>query len=147
MVTKSDVDSMVEWLLGNYAYGHLDEMPDAMLIAFIRDRQVSQYLACLFCQVGMTKTDNVEELMAAYRELNADVVTKAQHRVRAWIIAERLRRMGKLRIDEDVLIKELASLECCGAIFMPDGSLLTARIVEVLPGVVTMVGQEINLCQ
>jgi len=29
---------------------------------------------------------------------------------------------------------------------MPDGSPFTARIVEVTPGVVNIVGEEINLC-
>jgi hypothetical protein len=54
--------------------------------------------------------------------------------------------MGKLVVKVDVLVKELASVECSGAVALPDGKPLKAKIVEVLPGIVSMVGEEINLC-
>ena len=144
MVKTEDIDAMMEWLLGNYAYGHLDEIPDWVLVAFLRDLRLGEYLACVICHFGETKTDSVEELAAV--KVDVLKVLRAQGCVRAWIVAERLRRMGKLSIAADVLLKELASLDYRGKVFMPDGRPFTSKIVEVSPGVAYIVGEEIDLC-
>lgn len=146
MVKADELNAMVEWLLGNYAYGHLDEVPDWVLGAFLRDRSIAEWFAFLIYQVGKTKTDSPEELAAVYCHIDVLKVFQAQCRVRAWVIAERLRRMGKLGVDGDVLIKELGSLEYHGKVYMPDGGPFTSKIVEVEPGIVNIVGEEINLC-
>ena len=144
MVKTEDIDAMMEWLLGNYAYGHLDEIPDWVLVAFLRDLRLGEYLACVICHFSETKTDSVEELAAV--KVDVLKVLRAQGCVRAWIVAERLRRMGKVNIAADILIKELATLEYRGKVYTPDGGPFTAKIVEVMPGVVNIVGEEINLC-
>ena len=134
---STEHSTVTQWLADNLNYGHLDEIPDDVLLAVLGDLIVGAAVAAQMCVVfndGMAVTDRDVE--------------KAAILLRCWMIVERLRRMGRLILTADVLIKEMVS--ACpwdyGAFMSAlDGSPFTFKIVETQPGVITLVGEEIDL--
>jgi hypothetical protein len=120
-------NAMIDWVHANYAYGHLDEMPDDLLSELLRDRKESEVFAWnLFARCSPSKP------------------VAAILRVRKWLVIERLRRLGKLGTF-DVLVKEMSRMNH-GNLTTPDGKPL-GEIVEVSTGTVMIVGEEISLCE
>jgi hypothetical protein len=145
MLTANDFDSMAEWLIANYSYGHLDEIPDRLLMIVMKEPSMSLHFACLFIQASRTVSDDVEELVKEH-SLSFDQVMTAAVRVRAWILLERMRRLGKVKFHSDVLIKEMAALNFYGHVSTFEGAKAFA-LIEVSPGVVNIVGEKIDLCK
>ena len=119
-------DEAFDWLTSNYEYGHLDEMPESVLLAVLRDTSWA-----LVMKVVFTKQFPAQEVHCV--------------RMRQWVVVERLRRLGKLRIAEDKLIRELAEDDPGSVLRMPDGGEFWGNVVEVSPGRVNIVGEEIPL--
>jgi hypothetical protein len=134
---------MVEWMLANFAYGHLDELPDDLLAELLRDLRLTKAFAYLCFQ-------DEESLPAALQtQVDASWFKDPKRfqklcRVRHWLVIERLRRMEKVG-KIDVLVKELATVVPCG-LCRPDGKPMGGTIVETSPGIVSIVGEQINLC-
>jgi len=147
MIKTQDFNAIIEWVLANYSYGHLDEMPDCYLITMLKEPELSYHFACLFFQASRTKSDDVEELLVAHDDATVFDIISSKLRVRGWAILERMRRLGKVQFSHDVLIKEMASLDAGGCVLKPNGEPFTLSIVEVQPGVINIVGEEIDLCK
>jgi hypothetical protein len=143
---QTDMNELGHWVIENYAYGHLDQLPGHMLMDLLRDVEACKVFSCWLYQVSKTKTDSIEELAsyAAPDVLIRKDVDEAKIRVRLWLIAERMLRMKRLA-SFDVLIKEMAVRRC--EVCWPDGRPVRGqtKIVEVSPGVVTVVGESIDL--
>ena len=119
-------EAMENWLLNNYD-GSLCDMPDSLLAELLGDRAESGMFAWeLFARSSPPR------------------IVEATARVRQWLIVERLRRMGKLGVTKDVPVKQLAVADPRGLV-TPAGEPFRGEIVEVSPGVVSIVGEEIRL--
>ena len=136
--------------MSNYSYGHLEDIPDCFLFAFLLYPNIAHPLTEIILTSSMTKTDSIEELISCNQNLQIDVNTfhRVHIQIRAWMLIERLRRLGRLKITEDLLIKELAvKPPSYQNVRNLDGTPFTSKIVEVTVGVVNIVGEEINLVE
>ena len=119
-------DAIEEWVLSNAEYGHLEDIPDWILEKLVCDTKESSKFAW--------------QLFTVYSPAH---VVEATVNVRQWLIVERLRRLGKIVFD-DTLLNVLPRMNPQG-LSTPDGKPFTGSIVEVSPGVVSIVGEEIKL--
>lgn len=147
-MTETNLEMIAEWFMSNYAYGHLDEIPDCFLITVIQQKNIAFLLTDIILTASMTKTDSIEELINCNQNMPIDVnlFHRAYLQIRAWMLVERLRRLGRLKISQDLLVKELATkVPAYGVVRNLDGTPFTSSIVETSTGVVNIVGEEINL--
>jgi hypothetical protein len=120
-----DEEEFREWLSENCYTAFLSNLPDRFLVLLIRNDCC--LLTLLLTLPSTVPSGDFFRSCARYR------------RVRRWLVSERLRRMGKLKSVKDVLVSQLAVEEC--EVDPP-----SSCIVEVTPGVVSIVGEEIHLC-
>lgn len=139
-------DEMVDWLTSNYAYGHLDEIPDSFLLAILSDLRLSFAFSSMCYQASRTQSDNIEELLVTHSVTARELIV-THCRVRFWLIVERLHRMGRVKLDSDLLLKELASPKHTARVLTLEGQPLKGQVVETETGIINIVGEEINLCQ
>jgi len=146
MTDTKKQEEIFEWISSNWAYGHLDSIPDNILGTLIADQDLCLFAGEMLLGASMCKQPDDFHEFIQLREVPVKTLIDSAIRVRNWIISEKLRRMGKLKITVDMLLREIASKNVHGLARM-DGKPFTGSYAEVRLGMVTFVGEEIDLCQ
>lgn len=140
------LEKVVGWFLEHVAWGHLDDIPDETLTLLLKSPDLSMAIAASLVSSAQCKVrDNPEELWVP-RFIQADQLNRAMSKLRRWLVVEKLRRMGKLTILNDMLLTELIAKEvdCLGD---SAGNPLNGEFAETEAGKVRFVGREIDLCK
>lgn len=127
-VHNSAEDSSADWFLSNAAWGHLDEVPDAVLRVCVLHEGVANFGAAVLQGIeGGKGPDDYEGLMDRVQRSCPHKLHEAAQRLKSWCLMELARRQHLIVREGDVLLREIVR-DRVTAMRTPKGEAFTGRI-------------------